>query len=199
MKLFKLFLILMICLLLGAGSGYFVNRCSGPLILSDTIRNTIPGDSIPYPVVLKVKDPVPVYRDTGSIQWRDRPVDTAAILAEYFTINHYDDILMDDTSALIRLKTHVAENKLHYDSLFFQNRRPTFIQTIINQPEPVRKWAFYAGLGLNDCPKTGIIVSTLLTSPGRIAFEGRYDLNNKVRELMLYYKLQFRKPKKPGN
>lgn len=197
MKLLQFFPILIICLLLGAGSGYFVNKCSGPVILSDTIRDTIPGDSIPYPVVLKVKDPVPVYRDTGSIQWRDRSVDTLAIIADYYTINYYDDTVSIDSLAMFRLKSHVTQNRLHYDSCMRQIYKPTLLQTTINQPAPVRKWAVYTGIGFTNCPETGIMPSLLLTTPGRFAYSAGYDLSNKASQATVYYKFAVRKPHDP--
>ena len=58
-----------------------------------TTADTTP-DTLFYPV------PVPVWRDTGTTRWRDRPVDTNAIVADYLSRVAYRRVLKDDSSAL---------------------------------------------------------------------------------------------------
>ena len=96
-------------------------------------KDTVPGDSVPE--VKIVPYPVPVYRDTGSTKWRSLPVDTNAILSEYFSRNIYRRILKDDTSALVVITDTVTENRLTAFEFQFQNRRATAINTTttINQ------------------------------------------------------------------
>lgn len=107
-------------------------QCHRPEPLpADTIRttDTIPGDSVPYVIELWKEKPVPVYEHLTDTIWKTQPIDTLAILQQYFTSRHYDNVLKDDSSAFIRLLAHVYRNELYFDSLYFQNRRATIINT----------------------------------------------------------------------
>lgn len=92
-----------------------------------TTTITIPGDSVPDTLFFPA--PYPVFRDTGTTRWRELPVDTGAILADYFSRNIYRRVLKDDTSALVILTDTVTLNRLTAFGLEFQNRRPTAIIT----------------------------------------------------------------------
>jgi hypothetical protein len=160
-----------------------------------TIIKVIPGDSIPYPVVIPTRTPVYVYKDTGSFQWRNLPVDTMAILADYFTKYGYDDTLMNDTSALIRLKSHTFKNKLFYDQLLFQNRRAKQIITTIMPQAPERN-KLYLGLGVNFLPDSpGLSGNVLLTTKKKMAVSAGYDFTNKMVMAAGYYKISFNRKK----
>jgi hypothetical protein len=76
---------------------------------SDTVRtsDTIPGDSIPYPVEVEV--PVPVYIDTNTTI--PTIVDTNAILRDYFARVNYCDTITDDTSFLAIIQDTVTRNR----------------------------------------------------------------------------------------
>lgn len=160
-----------------------------------TITTIIPGDSIPYKVVIEKKVPVPVYIETNDTFWRDRDVDTAAILADYFSKVYYSDTLMDDTSAFIALQSHVTENRLHYDELLFQNRRIKQITTttIINQyPDLKTKW--FIGGGVNLLPGSpGLSADLLIVTKKKISFEGGYDFINKMATAKAFYLISLRK------
>lgn len=155
------------------------------------IVDTIPGDSVPYAVEIVKKVPVPVYVDTGSVHWREMEIDTMAILADYFVKYHYDDTLMNDTSAFIRLQSHTFENKLFYDKLLFQNRRIKTINTTIIPPTPERnKW--YIGIAPSlGADKPGLAGSLLITFPAGIGFAGHYDFVNEYYLFSGYYKIRF--------
>ena len=99
-----------------------------PLQVDTVLRiDTIPGDSIPYQVLKHVIKPVPVYTHFTDTVWKYRTVDTMAILRAYFETRHYDNVLLNDTSGYIRLLSHVTQNEIYYDSLYFQNKRATII------------------------------------------------------------------------
>lgn len=105
--------------------------------------DTIKGDSIPY--VVEIKKPVPIYIDTGSTRWRDRPVDTLAILKDYFARVIYIDTLKNDTSALVVVEDTVTQNRLQGRRLIFANRRPVAVihSTTVNYPD--KKLKLYLG------------------------------------------------------
>lgn len=115
---------------------------------ADVIPDTIPGDSVPYPV--KVKVPDPVYRDTGSVQWRDRPVDTNAILADYFARYFYSDTITDDTSFLAIVLDTVSQNRIISRRFLMQNLRP--VAVINNYPQKTEaksRRLVYAGMEIS--------------------------------------------------
>jgi hypothetical protein len=164
-----------------------------PLNDTITITRVIPGDSIPYPVIIPTRTPVYVYRDTGSTLWRNRPIDTMAILKDYYSKYTYDDTLMNDTSAFIRLQSHTTENKLHYDNLFFQNKREKKIITTITPPTPERiKW--FVGMGVNAIPgKQFLSGNLMIESPSGFAISGAYDFLGENVIVTGYYKIRLRK------
>lgn len=165
---------------------------------SDTVFITeiIPGDSIPFPVEIEKKVPVPVYKDTGSTFWKYHDVDTMAIFRDYFAKYYYDDILMDDSSAFIRLMAHTSENRLFYDSLLFQNRRITSINSTIIPPT-VRKGKLYLGIGNGFKPGEFDFTGDILyTTPRNFAFAYKRGITSRWNYLTIYYAISFRRGKK---
>ncbi len=129
-----------ICLLaIGIAIGGFMERCSTPQASVVTIRDTVPGDSVPYPVPVSVPVPYLVQHTDTILQ----EVDTTAILASYFAKHYYADTLKNDTSAFIALKETITQNRIVERSLMFQNRRPTAITTTTLPPPSERKLQFY--------------------------------------------------------
>ncbi len=156
-------------------------------LIITTRVDTIPGDSIPYAV--EVKKPVPVFIDTGSTRWRDRPIDTGAILADYFARVVYRDTLKNDTSALVIVEDTVTQNRLQNRRLIFANRRPVAIihTTVVNYPE--EKWRIYFGgsvmtsAALNEVALGGKLQS------GNWLFGYEYGLLHNSHTVGLYYNI----------
>jgi hypothetical protein len=153
-NLFWIFLLGAACFL----GGTFVHPDQGKpeLAASDTMY--LPGDSIPvdkyYPA------PYPVYHDTGTTRWRNIPIDTMAILADYFSRNGYYRVLKDDTSAFAAISDTVTENKLSTYRFTFQNRRPTQIINNTWQPAPEARRMWYVG------GSVGMMPDKILIMPG---------------------------------
>jgi len=170
----------------------------GPDVVTVIERDTIKGDSVPYEVLLP--KPYPVYKDTGSTRWKYKDVDTCAILRDYYAQYYYNDTLKNDTSALVVVNDVVTENRLQARKLIFQNRRPTVINTTINNygETPCNKLYIGAGLGksIPNFLTDSVIrmpVALLLTTKGRWAYELEYDIFNNYLEAKVYYKLSFRR------
>lgn len=160
-----------------------------------TIIKVVPGDSIPYPVVIPTRTPVHVYHDTGSTRWRNLPIDTMAILKDYYSTRGYYDTLMNDTSGFIALQSHVTENRLFYDNLLFQNRRAKQIITTIT-PQAPEKNKFYLGLGVNLLPDSpGLSGNVLLTTKSKMAVSAGYDFTNRMLMAAGFYKISFKRNK----
>lgn len=173
------------------------SRPSGDYPKADTIRITdsIPGDSIPYAVKIK-GDPYPVRVDCTTIVPAD--VDTLAILEDYYRKYYYDDTLMSDTSAYIRLMAHTFQNTLVYDSLIFQNRRKTAINTTIINPQPRKRLKLYAGIGTNfGTDRLTFTGDLLFVMPKGYALSGGYDFINKEITVKGFIPLRIFKKRDP--
>lgn len=174
-------------------------RTPEPEVITTVIHNTIPGDSIPYEVLLP--KPFPVYKDTGSTKWKYKDVDTCAILKDYFAEYYYQDTLKDDTSALVIVNDMVTENRLQNRKLIFQNRRATVINTTINNYGEMPAHKIYFGAGLNnsvvnfDENTLGLTANVLWVTKNRWAYEASYDIFHNNIELTVFYKLSFKKKK----
>jgi hypothetical protein len=126
-------------------TAFYAGRRTAPLPQEIVLRDTAPGDSIPYAVPVKVPTPYLVHHiDTVTVLL---PADTAAILAAYFAKAYYSDTLKNDTSAFIALKETVTQNRIVERILMFQNRRPTAITTTtVLPPAQEPKLQLYGGV-----------------------------------------------------
>ena len=107
---------------------YFNDGCEkpgGPITRIETFYDTIPGDSIPYPVMVKV--PYPVYID--SIVEIPADVDTLSILKDYFSTKYYRDTITDDTSMFVIIIDTIGQNRIIGRGALFQNLREKAIIT----------------------------------------------------------------------
>jgi len=174
-------------------------RTPEPEVITTVIHDTIPGDSIPYEVLLP--KPYPIYKDTGSTKWKYKDVDTCAILADYYAEYYYQDTLKDDTSALVIVNDVVTENRLQSRKLTFQNRRPTVINTTITNYGEMPAHKIYLGAGLNnsvvnfDDNTLGLTANVLWVTKNRWAYEAGYDVFHKSFELTAFYNITFKKKK----
>ena len=101
---------------------------------TNTKTIVLPGDSFAYEV--KVAVPMPYKVVSIDTFWRDRPIDTMAILCDYFTQRFYNDTIKDSTVIAI-FKETVERNRITSRKVWFQNLREKAIitnTTIIEQP-----------------------------------------------------------------
>lgn len=175
-------------------------RTPEPEVITTVIHDTIPGDSVPYEVLLP--KPYPIYKDTGTTKWQYKDVDTCAILRDYYAQYYYNDTLKNDTSALVIVNDVVTENRLQARKLIFQNRRPTVINTTITNYGEMPVHKIYIGAGLNnslvnfDDNTLGLTANVLWVTKNRWAYEAGYDIFHKSFEVTAFYKLSFKKKKK---
>jgi hypothetical protein len=127
-------------LLIGViGAWALLKQCSSPI--APKVKY-IPADSIPYlvykgmpmPYAVYYPDTVPKY-DTvwnpGDTQYVLIPIDTNAILKDYYAKVKYIDTVKNDSSALIVLNELVFKNRIFSREVVFQNRVST---AIIKEP-----------------------------------------------------------------
>ena len=162
-----------------------------PEINETIIHDTIPGDSIPYELI--TEKPVPVYIDTGSSQFWYLPVDTAAILKDYFAKAIYMDTLMNDTSAFIAIMDTVYMNRLQSRKLYFANRRPTLINTTIyTQSKQDDKLKVYAGAMVALMPDRTLGGPAVIIATNNGAGSYAYGINTKTHVVTFVYRLRLR-------
>jgi hypothetical protein len=131
-------------------------------------RDTIRGDSVPYPVPV----PAPVARYVASAP--DTVLiaaDTAAILADYLSTRYYCDTVLNDAEALIAVSEEVRRNRIAERSVTFQNRRATAITTTTVAPPP--RVQLYAGA----IAGRGLAAPVVQVSCGRWSFGAGYNLS----------------------
>jgi hypothetical protein len=106
----------------------------------DTIR--IKGDSIAYPVLVDGK---PIIREVLVFDtfWKNKPIDTFAILSQFFAVNCFSDTFRKDSSYLLILKEKVSQNRIFDRNIFLQNLRET---KIINNVTTVDNSGLFAGI-----------------------------------------------------
>ena len=169
------------------------NPSTPPGIPGDTVRITeyLPGDSIPYPVEIIRRVPYPVYIDCTVIVPAD--VDTLAILSDYYRKYYFDDTLLNDTGAFIRVMAHTFRNRLIYDSLLFQNRRKISVNTTIIHPAPPERLRVFAGIGTAIPSRTSFTANILIVGKSGYAIAGGYDLINRDFLFTGYIPLKFRR------
>jgi hypothetical protein len=152
-------------------------------VVYEVIKETIPGDSVPYPV----KEYVPV------VQWErindtiivNSPIDTQSILNHYFAVRYYSDTI-SDTSMLVIINDTVTQNMIAYRNVLMQNKRPIMIETTeIYNCKP--KWFIGADVMLSD--KTGVGIQALRVNNNH-AWNIGYDLVNKGITAGYYFRFK---------
>ena len=157
-----------------------------PEIVSDTIHDT---------VEVSVTNYIPniTYRDTGSVVWMYRSIDTALILSDYFTKYYYQDTLLNDTSALFIISDTITQNKIVY-----RNPQLTIYPHSIRQTTYIKQVSpptikLLAGLGIGRSKEHfALSPSLMLITKKQTAYSLSYDLFIKDIYFTMYWKLRFR-------
>ena len=155
-----------------------------------TIHDTIPGDTViqsirvdaPYPVVTVL--PPDTFIKIDSVQcW--------ALAKNFYSRIIYLDTLKNDSSAFIAISDTVYKNSLQGRKVFFQNRRPTAINTFtFSAGEKPRNKIFIGpaiGRSLDNFAFCG---SAMLLTKKDHAYTYTYDITNKDHYLGIYWKIR---------
>lgn len=170
----------------------FSQQCRKVDGTSVTHTDTIPGDSFPYKVEIPVSQLV--YRDTGSVKWRAMPVDTFAILSDYYSVKVFRRVLKDDSSAFIQLEDSVTKNSICTGVLTFQNRRATkLIYTTLPSPVEPKTNFYFGATALVSRQEYGLGPSILVTLGQESAFSYSFDFIHGSHSLTAYWRLGKRK------
>jgi len=174
--------------------GFRPNNSQVSIFIEDTL---IAGD--PHPYFIHFPVPVP-YKTVLPPDSFFHSVDTAKILEQcksmardHYSVNFYNSVLLDDSSAFLQLFSHTHQNQFFIDSLGFQNRRPALIrrtERIFESAKP----RFYLGLGTGfDVNSFDFTAAALLTLPNRIAVSYQRGLRSKCNYFTLYYSFGFKR------
>jgi len=147
---------------------YFPRIENQTVVIHDTVRDTTE-------IVKYYPKPIPYYIDTGKTDTLILPADSAEITRKYIELHslyysktYYNDTLLNDTSALIVIKEFTFKNEINNRQLNFINRRPTAINTTINNTIlSQRQLYFGAEFGINSF------------EPG-IMYKGKNDIQLKL-------------------
>jgi len=128
--------------------------CDQKLTKSDTvtIRDTVKiafstPVYIPKPYRIDIETPVPVYMDTGD----HTPVDTAAILKDYYASIYYHDSqrVMDSAGNIVgevMIHDQISRNRIKQRQVFGSIQKETVTQTITNTIEAKKKNQLFLGM-----------------------------------------------------
>ncbi len=175
------------------GAIVYLTQCEKQPVTPDPIitivRDTV-IDSISYPVIKYM--PEVSYRDTGSIQWRFKDIDTLAILIDYFAVNFYADTILSDSSAFILIEDTIHQNRLWSRSPTIRiYPRTIFETTTIEQPTPLVNKYFY-GINIGGSKeKFGFGPSGMLITKKDNAFTLSLDVISRDVRFGSYWKIKF--------
>lgn len=123
MKTRNLLLIVFFALISGYILRTITHPCLEPIMDTDTIYvHSVSYDTIIQERPVEVLKYVPKEVQTTVYQPVKIPVDTAAIIRDYFSVRYYDDILKDDSTGYVRLKEKVYQSKILDRELYFEAR-----------------------------------------------------------------------------
>ena len=124
MKTRNLIFICLMCLV-GGFLVYPIVIRTEPIMDTDTLYvHSVSFDTIIQEVPKVIKQ---VYFDTIEVSTTVYkpiriPIDTAQLIAQYFSVKYYDDVLKDDSTGYVRLKEKVYQSSIIDRELFFESR-----------------------------------------------------------------------------
>lgn len=154
-------------------------------------RDTIKGDSIPYPVYVSIPGDTIKTRDTIYINDGSMPKDVWDIMVDYHSVKYYDNILVDDSSAYFKLYYSLYANATRSLNFEFVNKRP--IDIICPEPYTPRNKLFIGGGVVGNLDTFGAGPAIALNTKRDNLYTYQYDAINKTHHVSTFWKLSFRK------
>lgn len=156
------------------------------VVIYDTVVDTIVLPGIVY-------IPKPVYRDTGSTQWRRFPVDTSQIISDYLARIGYCDTIQFDTNTVIKITDTISRNHISY-------RKPqiTLFPQIIRETNYIKvnshvRSNIYLGFIIGRNPNQYCMALSLIyQSKRRTAYSLSYDVLSGDVNVSMYWKIWWR-------
>lgn len=176
---------------------FLQRECSRPPAVDpvpDTLRitKTVYNDTT---IIKEIPKPYPV--EVIRIREVEIPavIDSLEIFLAYMAKNIYDRILMDDSTAMIRIIDTVHQNQLWGSWLEYKNRQPVTIhETYIIHPPPDPRFQLYAGGFIQGNTESFGAGPALFAKTKRDHLYGLgYDAINKTAQLHMQWKISLRK------
>lgn len=177
---------------------FILRECDGPDkhncdpdVIIETRIDTIPGDSVPYKVEVKVPVPYKVLE----LVTVPTVIDTMAILQDYFKTYFYQDTITDDTSMMVILSEKISQNRVIEREVQFQNLRE--ISIVTNKVFNKKRNKVYAGLSIGGNATAMNFGPSLLFQNKKDHIYGyHYEFSQKTHNFSLYFKIKLRKNEK---
>lgn len=151
---------------------------------TQTIHDTVPRNiPIPYPFPVK-----------GDTAWYPVPanIDTAVILARYFSKMYYSDTIAD-TNLWVKIADTISHNAIISRKFDYKWLKPTIInQTTTTNPQPQKKhgWNIYATADASIFANNPVLApGIVLITPERFGFGIKYDLLNNNPAVTVLYRI----------
>ena len=174
----------------------FIQReCSRDTVITDpevTIEYIY--DSIPVEKIVEV--PVPykvIYTEYDTIiKTEYLPVDTVAILRDYFAFRIYKDTIIDTEDLRVVLRDTIHQNRIWSERVVsYQNFRPIDVNVQVECPTIRNKW--FIGGNIGGSPEVfGAGPSLSLVTKKDNMYHYNYDIINNVHSIGLLWKITFR-------
>ena len=161
----------------------FLQQCTpkpNPVYITDTItyRDTA---YIPQLDSIYITDTLYLDSIIREIIERER-IDTVIIFREHFTLNTYQDTILNDSNGFIVISDTLYRNKI--------KSRLTSIKLYPQRIKPTLLTKYYIGGGINGgANRLGLNVSVAMVTKKDYLYQFQYDLLNKEISFNLYIKL----------
>lgn len=165
-----------------------------PETVEVTTVDTVWNDTTPREITVDV--PYPVYKDTGSIRWREMDIDTMEILTEFFSRYYYQDTITDDSTFLCVIMDTVSQNMIRDRRFIFQDLSPRVISTTHVNLKKKRK-LFLGGMLGGSAASIAAGGGLMYQTRRDHAYAYSYDAINKHHLITVYWKISLRKNKSP--
>ncbi len=147
---------------------------------------SIPGDHQLIKVQDKILEPVKIIHSQHP---KNKPVDTAAVLRDYFDQKVYSDTIRSrDVVAVI--KDSIVNNGIRGRQVFIENKRQTFTNAITPKNK-IFVGGFFGWSRQNPVPSAG--VSVIFLSKKDALYQYSFDAVNRTHSLGMFWKIHLGK------
>ena len=159
-----------------------------PHFIYDTtiVENTIK----PEPITTIVPGDTVYISDTVYVTSDDMPSHVWDIISEHFTRKFYDEVLLNDSSAYLKVGVELFRNNVENLNYSFINRRP--VDVICPECPTIRNKWFIGGTISGSPTQFGAGPSAALLTRRDNLYSYNYDIINGVHSVSMFYKLSFK-------
>ena len=175
---------------------FFQRECSRPepvtlLVPHFIYDTTIVENTIkPEPIITIVPGDTVYISDTVYVTSDDVPPYIWEVISEHYSRKFYEEVLINDSSAYLRIGVELFKNNVEDLNYSFINRRP--IDVICPECPTIRNKWFIGGTISGSPTQFGAGPSAALLTRRDNLYSYNYDIINGVHSVSMFYKLSFR-------